>query len=65
MAKVLASNSARLIARTAIQCHGAIAYTTEYDLHLFAKRVWALAPSWGDNASHHARLATALGLTEG
>ena len=31
-----------------IQCHGAIGYTTEYDLHLFAKRAWALVPSWGD-----------------
>jgi alkylation response protein AidB-like acyl-CoA dehydrogenase len=61
-AKVLASDAARLVARTAIQCHGAMGYTTEYDLHLFAKRVWALAPSWGDAASHRARLAEALGV---
>lgn len=61
-AKVLASDAARLVARTAIQCHGAMGYTTEYDLHLFAKRVWALAPSWGDATSHRARLAEALGV---
>lgn len=61
-AKVLASDAARLIARTAIQCHGAMGYTTEYDLHLFAKRAWALAASWGDAAWHRARLADVLGL---
>lgn len=61
-AKVLASDAARLVARTAIQCHGALGYTTEYDLHLFAKRAWALAPSWGDPAWHRARLADALGV---
>jgi alkylation response protein AidB-like acyl-CoA dehydrogenase len=63
MAKVVASDAARLIARTSIQSHGAIAYTVEYDLHLYAKRVWALAPSWGSPASHRDRLAEALGLT--
>ena len=61
-AKVLASDAARLVARTAIQCHGAMGYTTEYDLHLFAKRVWALAPSWGDPAWHRARIAESLGV---
>jgi alkylation response protein AidB-like acyl-CoA dehydrogenase len=62
LAKVLAADAAQLVARTAIQCHGAMGYTTEYDLHLYAKRVWALAPSWGDAASHRARLADALEL---
>lgn len=61
-AKVLASDAARLVARTAIQCHGAMGYTTEYDLHLFAKRAWALAPSWGDPARHRAELAVSLGV---
>jgi alkylation response protein AidB-like acyl-CoA dehydrogenase len=62
MAKVLAGDAALLAGRTGIQCHGAMAYTTEYDLHLFVKRIWALAPSWGDAAWHRARLAAALGL---
>jgi alkylation response protein AidB-like acyl-CoA dehydrogenase len=64
MAKVLASDAAKVVARTAIQSHGAIAYTTEYDLHLYAKRVWALAPSWGDAAFHRDRLAASLGLKD-
>jgi alkylation response protein AidB-like acyl-CoA dehydrogenase len=61
-AKVLASDAARLVARTALQCHGAIGYTTEYDLHLYSKRAWALIPSWGSADWHRARLATRLGV---
>lgn len=64
VAKVLASDAALAVARAAIQCHGAIGYTTEYDLHLFATRVWALAPSWGSAGWHRRRLAEMLGLTE-
>ena len=62
IAKVLASDAASVVARAAIQCHGAIGYTTEYDLHLFAKRAWALAASWGSAGWHRRRLAAALGL---
>lgn len=61
-AKVLASDAAGLMARTAIQCHGAMGYTTEYDLHLFAKQVWALTPSWGSARWHRAELAETLGV---
>jgi alkylation response protein AidB-like acyl-CoA dehydrogenase len=64
-AKVRATAAAQRAARTAIQCHGAMGYTTEYDLHLFAKRVWALAPSWGDASWHRARIAENLGVTDG
>ncbi len=64
VAKVLASDAARLVARTAIQCHGAMGYTTEYDLHLYAKRAWALAPSWGSAGWHRARLAQSLGVAD-
>jgi alkylation response protein AidB-like acyl-CoA dehydrogenase len=59
-AKILASDAARLVARTAIQCHGAMGYTTEYDLHLFAKRAWALAPSWGGADWHRAQIFRSL-----
>jgi alkylation response protein AidB-like acyl-CoA dehydrogenase len=62
-AKALASDAASTVARTAIQCHGAIAYTTEYDLHLYAKRAWALAADWGSAAWHRAVVARELGLT--
>jgi alkylation response protein AidB-like acyl-CoA dehydrogenase len=65
MAKVMAAEAALQVTRAAIQCHGAIAYTTEYDLHLFAKRVWALAPAWGTVQWHRARLGAELGLTSG
>lgn len=61
-AKVLASDAALLAARTAIQCHGAIGYTTEYDLHLYAKRAWALAASWGSADHHRSAVAKRLGL---
>jgi alkylation response protein AidB-like acyl-CoA dehydrogenase len=61
-AKVLATEAAQLVARTAIQCHGALGYTTEYELHLFAKRVWALAAAWGDPAAHRALIADSLGV---
>jgi alkylation response protein AidB-like acyl-CoA dehydrogenase len=64
MAKVLAADAARLVARTAIQCHGAIGYTTEYDLHLYAKRSWALIPGWGSPQWHRARLAAFLGVAD-
>uniref|UniRef100_A0AAU2ACK7 Acyl-CoA dehydrogenase family protein n=1 Tax=Streptomyces sp. NBC_00093 TaxID=2975649 RepID=A0AAU2ACK7_9ACTN len=62
MAKVLASDAARKAARTAIQCHGAMGYTTEYDLHLYAKRAWALAADWGGPAQHREFIAGRLGL---
>jgi alkylation response protein AidB-like acyl-CoA dehydrogenase len=65
VAKVLASDAARLVARTAIQCHGAIAYTTEYDLQLYVKRAWALIPAWGGPAWHRARVAEFLGVSDG
>ena len=45
MAKAFASDAAAFVARQALQCHGAIGYTTEYDLHLYLKRV--LGPGRG------------------
>ena len=58
MAKAYASEAASLAARVALQCHGAIGYSFEHDLHLFMKRIWALAASWGDAAWHRARVGT-------
>lgn len=57
MAKALASDAAGFVARQALQCHGAIAYTVEYDLHMWMKRVWALSRSWGDARWHRRRVA--------
>jgi alkylation response protein AidB-like acyl-CoA dehydrogenase len=61
MAAVLATEAAQAVARAAIQCHGAIGYTVEYDLHLYAKRAWALAATC-DVDAHLLRLATSLEL---
>jgi hypothetical protein len=62
MAKAMASDAAQLMGRKALQCHGAIGYTEEADLHLFLKRSWALARSWGDAAWHRDRIGTSLGV---
>ena len=59
-AKVQANTAANSAARSALQCHGAIGYTTEHDLHLFMKRAWALIRSWGDTEFHQDRVAAEL-----
>ncbi|MGC4787931.1 acyl-CoA dehydrogenase family protein [Micromonospora sp. DT178] len=61
-AKALASEAAHVVGRAALQCHGAIGYTTEYDLQLFLKRSWALESSWGSSAWHRAALLEDLGV---
>jgi alkylation response protein AidB-like acyl-CoA dehydrogenase len=60
MAKCKADEAALVTARAALQCHGAIGYTTEYDLHLYMKRAWALARSMGDAPLHRNRVAEAV-----
>ena len=62
MAKAMASDAAALTGRKALQCHGAIGYTIEHDLHLFLKRSWALERSWGDAAWHRDRVGSAIGI---
>ncbi len=54
IAKALASDAADLAALTAVQVHGAIGYTWECDVQLWAKRAWALAAAWGDASVHRA-----------
>ena len=56
LAKAQASDAALLAARKALQVHGAIGYTVEYDLHMWMKRAWALAAAWGDAAWHRHRV---------
>ncbi len=60
MAKAYASEAGRLAAGHALQCHGAIAYTVEYDLHMWMKRAWALAAQWGDAGWHRSRVGAAI-----
>ncbi|WP_377248041.1 acyl-CoA dehydrogenase family protein [Phytohabitans kaempferiae] len=61
-AYVLAAEAAAGAARAAIQCHGAMGYTVEYDLHLYAKRAWALAADGDGVDAHLARVADAIGV---
>ena len=60
MAKSAASDAAGVVAEAALQCHGAIGYTVEYDLHLFLKRTWALQRRAGDAAWHRRRVGRSL-----
>ncbi|MFF7445032.1 MULTISPECIES: acyl-CoA dehydrogenase family protein [unclassified Streptomyces] len=46
-AKVGACEAAYGAARTALQLHGAIGYTAEYDLHLWLTKARALRTAWG------------------
>ncbi len=59
-AKLYATRAADLAARTALQCHGAIGYTWEHDLHMWIKRVWALSTAWGTPAAHEDIVASAV-----
>ena len=56
-AKIAAGEAALLGARRALQVHGAIGYTWEYDLQIWMKRVWADEACWGTSAWHRTRMA--------
>ncbi|MDR7303820.1 acyl-CoA dehydrogenase family protein [Haloactinomyces albus] len=59
-AKVAAGDAAYTAARTALQVHGAIGYTEEYDLGLWITKVRALVTAWGTPALHRARVHEAI-----
>ena len=59
-AKALASDAAHECFRTALQCHGAIAYTYEYHAHMWMKRVLVLSAAYGSAAWHRKRAAGML-----
>jgi len=56
-AKIAAGDAAMAASKAAIQCHGAMGYTFEVDLHLWMKRAWALIGAWGDRDFHMKRVA--------
>jgi alkylation response protein AidB-like acyl-CoA dehydrogenase len=60
MAKVFASDAAERAAYAGLQLHGAIGYTREHDLHLYAIRAWVLAVAHGDASAHRLRVADDL-----
>ena len=59
-AKLAASEAAYQASRVALQVHGAIGYTAEFDLGLWILRVRALVSAWGTPSYHRARLADLL-----
>jgi alkylation response protein AidB-like acyl-CoA dehydrogenase len=59
-AKARCSDAALRITREAIQLHGAIAYTDEYDAGLYLKRAIVLAAWLGNGSQHRARHAALM-----
>lgn len=55
-AKVATGSAALLAAKNSIQCHGAMGYTWECDLHIWMKKAWALDKFWGHAGFHKNRL---------
>ena len=52
VAKSTANESSRMVCGQAIQVHGGIGYTWEYDLHMYWKRAKHLEPLYGDTIYH-------------
>ncbi|MFD8737875.1 acyl-CoA dehydrogenase family protein [Streptomyces sp. NPDC059618] len=59
-AKVTACEAAYATARAALQLHGAIGYTAEYDLSLWFARARSLRPAWGTPAECRAEALAGL-----
>ncbi|WP_433577749.1 acyl-CoA dehydrogenase family protein [Nocardia brasiliensis] len=59
-AVIACGDAAYRAARAALQVHGAIGYTAEYDLSLWLTRVTALRSAWGTTDLHRGRIARAL-----
>ncbi|MCZ4119532.1 acyl-CoA dehydrogenase family protein [Streptomyces sp. H39-S7] len=57
-AKVACGEAAYAAARTALQLHGAIGYTAEYDLSLWIGKARALRTAWGTPSSCRARVVS-------
>ncbi|MFC4913495.1 acyl-CoA dehydrogenase family protein [Actinomadura gamaensis] len=59
-AKIAAAEAGYATAKTALQIHGAIAYTAEYAPSLWIRKSRALLNAWGSPSSHRAHLMTTL-----
>lgn len=59
-AVIACGDAAYRAARAALQVHGAIGYTAEYDLSLWLTKVTALRSAWGTTDLHRARIADSL-----
>jgi alkylation response protein AidB-like acyl-CoA dehydrogenase len=56
VAKSFVSEAARKVCGDAIQVHGGIGFTWEFDLHFFFKRAKHYEPLWGDADYHRERI---------
>jgi hypothetical protein len=65
-ARVAAADAAYRAARSALQVHGAVGFTLEYDLGLSLTKVRALRSAWGTQSWHRERVLGAIdpGLSE-
>lgn len=61
LAKALAGDTLRLIAREMVQMHGGIGMTEEHDAGLYYKRAAAADALWGNSAFHRERYARLAG----
>ncbi|MEV0299027.1 acyl-CoA dehydrogenase [Nocardia sp. NPDC050710] len=59
-AVIACGDAAYAAARAALQVHGAIGYTAEYDLSLWLTKVTALRSAWGTADLHRSRIAATL-----
>ena len=59
-AKARASDAAMLVTRQAIQMHGAIGYTDEYDVGLYLRKAMVLAGQYGSARVHRRRFMAAM-----
>lgn len=60
LAKAAAGEAAAFAARSAVQVHGAVAMTWEYDVHLYLRRAWQSAALLGDSRTLYAAAAELL-----
>jgi alkylation response protein AidB-like acyl-CoA dehydrogenase len=61
LAKALAGDTLRLVAREMVQLHGGIGMTEEHDAGLYLKRAAAADATWGNSAFHRNRYARLTG----
>ncbi len=61
LAKAKAGEVAKLATNEAVQMHGGIGMTDDYDIGFFMKRARAAGETFGDTAFHGDRLATLMG----
>ena len=57
MAKAACGDACRLICNDALQIHGGVGFTWEFDIHLYLKRGKLLEYAFGDASFHRERVA--------